>query len=71
MFETKFAVNIDKLEITYIWDMETRAYIEGLDYLQCGEYGEISIKRIEVYTLRASNRNKTEGSFGADMVKIK
>ena len=30
---------------------------------------EISIKRIEVFALRASNRNKTECSFGADMVK--
>ena len=29
----------------------------------------ISIKRIEVCTLRASNRKKTECSFGADMVK--
>lgn len=47
MFETKFDVSIDKLEITYTWNEETRAYIESLDYLQCGEYGEISIKRIE------------------------
>ena len=30
---------------------------------------EISIKRIEVFALRASNRNRTECSFGADMVK--
>ncbi len=47
MFETKFDVSIDKLEITYMWNEETRAYVESLDYLQCGEYGEIAIKRIE------------------------
>lgn len=47
MFETKFDISIDKLEITYTWNEETRTYIESLNYLQCGEFGEISIKRIE------------------------
>ena len=41
MFETKFDVSIDKLEITYTWNEETRAYIESLDYLQYVEYGDI------------------------------